>query len=137
MVAGTSFISKKIKEQGFLRKIHQKTYNLDPRSGKNSSRIRIWDLGGKKASDPGSGSATLIPVSVFINSVTRVQYLATGLAKTRVFLKKAQPSGFIWVFWVLLGFLNFRPIKSIFLPVFVLFIYLLADEFKIRYMNQQ
>jgi hypothetical protein len=51
---------KKIKEQGFLRKSHQKTYPLDPGSGKNSSRIRIPDPGGKKASDPGSGSATLV-----------------------------------------------------------------------------
>jgi hypothetical protein len=32
---------------------------LDPGSGKNSSRIRISDPGGKKAPDPGSGSATL------------------------------------------------------------------------------
>jgi hypothetical protein len=32
MVSGTSYISKKIKEQGFLRKSHQKTYPLDPRS---------------------------------------------------------------------------------------------------------
>jgi hypothetical protein len=45
-----------------------------------------------------------------------------------------------WFFLGFLGFigffLNFRPIKTIFLPVFVLFIYLLADEFKIREMNQ-
>jgi hypothetical protein len=40
MVSGTSFICKKIKEQGFLRKSHQKTYPMDPRSGKNSSRIQ-------------------------------------------------------------------------------------------------
>jgi hypothetical protein len=60
------FLVKKIKEQGFLRKSHQKTYPLDPGSGKNSSRIRIPDPGGKKAPDPGSripdpgsGSATL------------------------------------------------------------------------------
>jgi hypothetical protein len=54
IVSGASFISKKIKEQGFLKKSHQKTYPLDPRSGygKNSSRIRIPDLGGKKAPDP-------------------------------------------------------------------------------------
>jgi hypothetical protein len=53
IVSGASFISKKIKEQGFLRKSHQKTY-LDPRSGirKNSSRIRSPDPGGKKAPDP-------------------------------------------------------------------------------------
>jgi hypothetical protein len=41
MVLGTSFISKKIKEQGFLRKSHRKHtgYSLDPRSGKNAFRI--------------------------------------------------------------------------------------------------
>jgi hypothetical protein len=33
IVSGASFISKKIKEQGFLRKSHEKTYPLDPRSG--------------------------------------------------------------------------------------------------------
>jgi hypothetical protein len=32
---------------------------VHPGSGKNSSRIRIPDPGGKKAPDPGSGSATL------------------------------------------------------------------------------
>jgi hypothetical protein len=32
IVSGASFISKKIKEQGFLRKSHQKTYPLDPGS---------------------------------------------------------------------------------------------------------
>jgi hypothetical protein len=52
----------------------------------------------------------------------------SGLAKTRVY-KKAQPSGFFGFYWV---FLKYRPIKSIFLHVFVLLIYLLADEFKIR-----
>jgi hypothetical protein len=57
IVSGASFISKKIKEQGFLRKSHQKTYRypLDPGSGKKI----IPDPGGKKAPDPGSGSATL------------------------------------------------------------------------------
>jgi hypothetical protein len=30
--SGASFISKKIKEQGFLRKSHQKTYPLNPGS---------------------------------------------------------------------------------------------------------
>jgi hypothetical protein len=35
----------------------------DPGSGKNSSRIRIPDPGGKKAPDP--GSATLVPVLIF------------------------------------------------------------------------
>jgi hypothetical protein len=53
IVSGASFISKKIKEQGFFRKSHQKKYPLDPGSGKNSSRIRILDPGGKKAPDPG------------------------------------------------------------------------------------
>jgi hypothetical protein len=52
IVSGASFISKKIKEQGFLRKSHQITYPLDPRSGRNSSQIRIPDPGGKKAPDP-------------------------------------------------------------------------------------
>jgi hypothetical protein len=46
IVSGAGFISKKIKEQGFLRKSRQKTYPLDPGSGKNSSRIRIrWCCG--------------------------------------------------------------------------------------------
>jgi hypothetical protein len=54
IVSGASFIIKKIKEQGFLRKSYQKTYPLDPGSGKNSFRIRIPDLGNKKAPDPGS-----------------------------------------------------------------------------------
>jgi hypothetical protein len=44
MVSGTSSISKKIKEQEFLRKSHQKTWPLDPGSGKNSSWIQIQDL---------------------------------------------------------------------------------------------
>jgi hypothetical protein len=56
IVSGASFISKKIKEQGFLGKSHQKhtPWIRDPRSGKNSSRIRILDPGGKKAPDHGS-----------------------------------------------------------------------------------
>jgi hypothetical protein len=72
----------------------------------------------------------------------------SGLAKTRVFLKKSPARWvFLGFYWVLLGFigvllgfigffrfywvfLNFRPNKSIFLPVFGLFLYLLADEFK-------
>ncbi len=33
--------------------------------------------------------------------------LVTGLEKTRVFLKKTQPSGFFWVFCFFLGFLGF------------------------------
>jgi hypothetical protein len=45
-----------VKEQGFLRKSHQKSnrYPLDPGSRKNSSQIQIPDSGGKKAPDPGS-----------------------------------------------------------------------------------
>jgi hypothetical protein len=40
--------------------------------------------------------------------------------------------GFYCFFLGFIGFFNFCPIKSIFLPpVFVLFNYLLADEFKI------
>jgi hypothetical protein len=58
-----------------------------------------------------------------------------GWQKPGVF-KKNQPGwvflGFIGVFGVLLFFFNFCPIKSIFWPVFVLFNYLLADEFKIK-----
>jgi hypothetical protein len=66
IVSGASFISKKIKEQGFLRKSHQKTYPLDPgpEIWKNSSRIRIPDPGGKKAPDP--GSATLRVFQKFV-----------------------------------------------------------------------
>jgi hypothetical protein len=48
-------MSKKIKEQGFLRKSHQKTYLLDPGSGKNSPRIQ----GVKKHRIPDLGSAIL------------------------------------------------------------------------------
>jgi hypothetical protein len=68
IVSGESFISKTIKEQEFLRKSHQKTYPLDPGSEirdpekihpGSGSRIKIPDPGGKKAPDPGSGSATL------------------------------------------------------------------------------
>jgi hypothetical protein len=57
MVSGASFMSKKLKEQGFVRKSHPKTSPLDPGSGKNSSRIRISVPEGKKAK--GSGSAML------------------------------------------------------------------------------
>jgi hypothetical protein len=46
IVSEASFISKKIKEQGFLRKSHQKTYPLDP-----GSRIRK-----KFIPDPDPGS---------------------------------------------------------------------------------
>jgi hypothetical protein len=46
--------------EDIVRKFHQKRGRIrDPGSGKNSSRIRIPDPGGKKAPDPGSGSATL------------------------------------------------------------------------------
>jgi hypothetical protein len=58
MVSGTSFISKKIEEQRFLRKSHQNSYPLDPGSGKNSSRIK-----GIKSTE--SGSATLISTRIF------------------------------------------------------------------------
>jgi hypothetical protein len=44
--------------EDIVRKFHQKRGRIrDPRSGKNPSRIT--DPGGKKAPDPGSGSATL------------------------------------------------------------------------------
>jgi hypothetical protein len=59
--------------------------------------------------------------------------LLIRVGKNPVFFKKPSPVGFFgfyWVFWIF--FFNFCPIKSIFLPLFVLFIYLLADEFKIR-----
>jgi hypothetical protein len=52
LVSGASFISKKIKEQGFLRKSHQKTHPLDPGSGKNSSRIRIQGVKKHQIPDP-------------------------------------------------------------------------------------
>jgi hypothetical protein len=46
--------------EDIVRKCHQKRGRIrDPGSGKNSSWIRIPDPGGKKAPDPGSGSATL------------------------------------------------------------------------------
>jgi hypothetical protein len=45
--------------EDIVRKCHQKRGRIrDPE--KNSSRIRIPDPGGKKAPDPGSGSATLV-----------------------------------------------------------------------------
>jgi hypothetical protein len=45
--------------EDIVRKFHQKRGRIrDPGSGKNSSRIP--DPGGKKAPDPGSGSATLV-----------------------------------------------------------------------------
>jgi hypothetical protein len=43
--------------------------------------------------------------------------------------------GILGFYWGLLGFLSFRLIKSIFLPVFVLFNYLVADDLKIKCMN--
>jgi hypothetical protein len=52
MVLGTSFIIKIIKEQGFLRKSHQKTYPLDPGSEIRDPEKFIPDPGGKKAPDP-------------------------------------------------------------------------------------
>jgi hypothetical protein len=61
VVSRASFISKKIKEQGFLRKSHQKhtPWIRDPEKIHPGSGSRIPDPGGKKAPDPGSGSATL------------------------------------------------------------------------------
>jgi hypothetical protein len=65
-----------------------------------------------------------------MSSLKKLDINNPGLAKTRFFKKSSAR-------WVLLGFLGFigfffyfRPIKSIFLRVFVLLIYLLADEFK-------
>jgi hypothetical protein len=46
-VSGTSFISKKIKEQGFLRKSHQKTYPLDPGSEIRKKFIQDTDPGSR------------------------------------------------------------------------------------------
>jgi hypothetical protein len=51
IVSGASFISKKIKEQGLLRKSHQKTYPFDPGSGKNSSRIQGQKSTGSRISN--------------------------------------------------------------------------------------
>jgi hypothetical protein len=54
--------------EDIVRKFHQKRGRIrDPGSGKNSSRIRIPDPGGKKAPDPGSatlGSTTLVSTSM-------------------------------------------------------------------------
>jgi hypothetical protein len=61
--------------------------------------------------------------------------VSAGLAKTRFFFKPNQ-GGFFGFYWVFLGgfigFFNFRPIKSVFLPVYVLFNYLTGDELKIK-----
>jgi hypothetical protein len=51
MVSGASFISKKLKEQGFVRKSHPKTYPFDP-----GSEIRD-----PEKIHPGSGSGSRIP----------------------------------------------------------------------------
>jgi hypothetical protein len=48
----------KNKRTRILKKISPKTYLLDPETEKKF----IPDPGGKKAPDPGSGSATLVPV---------------------------------------------------------------------------
>jgi hypothetical protein len=48
IVSGESFISKKIKEQGFLRKSHQKTYPLDPGSGIRKKFIPDPDPGSRE-----------------------------------------------------------------------------------------
>jgi hypothetical protein len=53
IVSGASFISRKIKEQGFLRKSHQKTYPLDPVSEIRKKFIPDPGSRGKKAPDPG------------------------------------------------------------------------------------
>jgi hypothetical protein len=58
MVSGTSCISKKVKEQGLLRKSRKK-YPSDPGSDILDPKKFIPDPGGKKAPDPVSGSATL------------------------------------------------------------------------------
>jgi hypothetical protein len=56
--------------EDIVRKFHQKRGRIrDPGSGKNPSRIRIPDPGGKKAPDPGSGSAILD--GTFINFLSR------------------------------------------------------------------
>jgi hypothetical protein len=64
MIAGASFINKKkTKEQGFLRKSHQKTYTLDPGSVIWYLEKFIPDSGsrnkGVKKQYPRSGSTTL------------------------------------------------------------------------------
>jgi hypothetical protein len=66
IVSGASFINKKIKEQGFSRISHQKTYPLDPGSEiRDPQKIhpgsgsRIQGVKKHRISDPGSGSATL------------------------------------------------------------------------------
>jgi hypothetical protein len=51
--------------EDIVRKFHKQRGRIrDPGSGKNPSRIRIPDPGGKKARDPGSGSVTLVSVKV-------------------------------------------------------------------------
>jgi hypothetical protein len=57
IVSGASLLVKKIKEQGFLRKSHQKhtPWIRDPEKIHPGSGSRIPNPGGKKAPDPGSG----------------------------------------------------------------------------------
>ncbi len=50
-----------------------------------------------------------------ISHVSKVNTMLPGLEKTRVFLKKTQPSGFFWVF---LGFLGFFGFFWVFLGLF-------------------
>jgi hypothetical protein len=66
--SGASFISKKIKEQGFLRKSHQITYPLDPGSEiRDPEKIhpgsRIQGVKKHRIPDLESGSATLPPMN--------------------------------------------------------------------------
>jgi hypothetical protein len=52
IVSGESFISKKNKEQGILRKSHQKTYPLDPGKIHPGSGSRIQGVKKHRISDP-------------------------------------------------------------------------------------
>jgi hypothetical protein len=52
MVSGTRFIIKKLKEHGFLRKSHQKTYPLDPGSGKIHPGSQIQGVKKHRIPDP-------------------------------------------------------------------------------------
>jgi hypothetical protein len=68
MVSGTSFISKKNKRTSILKKISPK--NIP--SGSGIRKKFIPDPRGKKAPDPGSGSATLLTGT---GTVINVQYI--------------------------------------------------------------
>jgi hypothetical protein len=80
MVSGTIFISKKIKEQGFLRKSHQKTCPLDPGSGINSSRIQ--GVKNHRSLDP--GSATLVGCVIGIRIRIQIADLDPGLYHLKI-----------------------------------------------------